>query len=153
MIGVYNNLFYIKIKLFKSEWKISVFFRAESISDRVCRGSQERGHSAHKNQTINISASYIDYAATESATSPSRPPNHHPKNLNLPSFLGIRCKIKRLCNIALSTIEVLDASRRSRLQRGRRGATTEAYGAIRSKEEQSKATPLPRSRLGGEMMP
>jgi hypothetical protein len=47
--------------------------------------------------------------------------------------------------IALITIKVLDARRR--------GTTTEAYGAIRRKEERSKATPLARSRLGGEMMP
>jgi len=44
-------------------------------------------------------------------------------------------------DVFLITIKVLDASRRSRLQRGRQGATTEAYGAIRRKEERSKATP------------
>jgi hypothetical protein len=46
---------------------------------------------------------------------------------------------------SLITIKVLDARRRE--------ATTEAYGAIRRKEKRSKATPLARSRLGGEMMP
>jgi len=41
--------------------------------------------------------------------------------------------------VFLITIKALDASRRSRLQRGRQGATTEAYGAIRRKEERSLA--------------
>ena len=47
----------------------------------------------------------------------------------------------------LITIKVLDARRR--------GATNEAYEAIRRKEERSKATPLElaKSRLGGKMMP
>jgi hypothetical protein len=47
--------------------------------------------------------------------------------------------------VFLITSKVLDVRRR--------GATTEAYGIIRRKEERSKATPLLRSRLGGEMMP
>jgi hypothetical protein len=47
--------------------------------------------------------------------------------------------------VFLITSKVLDVKRR--------GATTEAYGIIRRKEERSKATPLLRSRLGGEMMP
>jgi hypothetical protein len=48
---------------------------------------------------------------------------------------------------SLITIKVLDARRR--------GTTTEAYGAIRRKEEQWRATPLElaKSRLGGEIMP
>jgi hypothetical protein len=47
----------------------------------------------------------------------------------------------------LITSKALDARRR--------GATTEAYGAIRRKEERSKATPLElvKSRPAGEMMP
>ena len=49
--------------------------------------------------------------------------------------------------VLLITSKALDARRQ--------GVTTEAYGAIRRKEERSKATPLElaKSRLGGEMMP
>jgi hypothetical protein len=52
---------------------------------------------------------------------------------NSPPNLGIKTEISRLWSI-LITRKVLDARRR--------GATTEAYGAIRRKEERSKATPL-----------
>ena len=55
--------------------------------------------------------------------------------------------------VVLIASKALDASRRSRSERGRRGATTEAYGVTRLKKERSKATPLARSPLGGEMMP
>ena len=52
---------------------------------------------------------------------------------NPPPNLGIKTEISRLWIIPDHHREVLDARRR--------GVTTEAYGAIRRKEERSKATP------------
>jgi hypothetical protein len=56
MIGLYNNLFLIKIKLFKLEWKINAFFRAERSSDRASCGWLEAENSARKHEKRDIPA-------------------------------------------------------------------------------------------------